>query len=385
MKKKGLWKKILLVLLPIAVMVVMALFDPNVADIGEVIDQMDPLWLLAALGSILLYYFCDTMMYKLACRYLGAPQTLWDSTITTMLGFFYSALTPFSTGGQPMQVLQMRRRGIKVGMSTCVLMVKFLCWQLAVTIFGILGFVFIPREAIADSPAMMVMYAVGFTFYLFTVVLALLVLFRPDWVYRVGKRILGFLARWRILKHSATIQRVNETWARTISDFERAITFAFRNVWGMLLIFFVCVVSVIAYMGVTYFIYRGLGFSGQSFWYVVMLQGLLHIAVSFVPLPGASIASEGGFYLVFSTLLSPAARFPAVVLWRLIAYYSALVLGVIFVIIDGLRNPRKPGEEIAPPEQDDEPDGIDPADFRRRSPKELMKKRVRSNEQDGSL
>ncbi|MDL2217539.1 flippase-like domain-containing protein [Christensenellaceae bacterium OttesenSCG-928-M15] len=353
--KKGGWKKLLLVLLPIAVFVVFALLDPQIEDIGSVLLKIDPLWLIGAFVCILLYYLLDTTMYLLACKYMQEPQPFKEGLITTMIGFFYSALTPFSSGGQPMQVLQMRKRGIKVGAATSVIMVKFLAWQLAITVLGSVAFFFVGSDA--DHASMIVLYCIGFCLYFGTVILALLVLFKPDWVHRVGESILGFLARRRILKRSGTLKRARQTWQRTIKDLKTAVKFTLKHKWGMLLIFLVCLLEAVSYMSVTYFIYRGMGNTSASFISIIMMQCFLHIAVSFIPLPGASVASEGGFYLIFSKFFLDGQRFPAMVLWRLVTYYSALVFGAVFVVIEGIRNPRPPEGTVAelPAEEADPP------------------------------
>ncbi len=335
--RKGLWKKILLVLLPLVILALMALLDPNVADISEVIRQIDPLWFIAAVGSMLLYYYFDVLMYQLACKYMEAPQPLGESVLTTMLGFFYSALTPFSSGGQPMQVLQMRRRGMRVGVATSVLMLKLLAWQFTLTLLGTLGFIFISGDVLEGGITMIVLYIIGYLLCLGILVVALLAFTKPDWIFRTGESLIDFLARHRLIKKAETVENIHKNWKRIIVDYQGAVRFALKQRLGMFLIWLVSAGEAAAYMAVTYFIYRGLGFSTHGFLYVVLLQGLLYIAVCFVPLPGASIASEGGFYMVFAKLFTPAARFPALLLWRLITYYSALGLGLIAVVADGLR------------------------------------------------
>lgn len=337
--KKGLWKKLILVLLPLAALGLMAALDPQIAQLNDVLKAISPYWFLAAVGCMLAYYFFDSLMYLLACRYMQIPQRLGEGLLTTMVGFFYSALTPFSSGGQPMQVLQMRRRGVPVGAATSVLILKFLAWQLAVTLLGVLGFLFLGGELLQGRVSVLVMYIVGFCLFLGSVVLAGLAFFRPDWIHRIGERILNFLTRKRFLRKPERIRNVHVTWSRTIREYGDAMHFALEHKLGMLLIFLVAALEALAYMAITYFIYRGLGFDTYGLWHIVLLQGLLYISVSFVPLPGASIASEGGFYLVFSKLFTDGARFPAVLLWRLLTYYSALLLGLVAVIIDGLRNP----------------------------------------------
>ncbi|MDL2235392.1 flippase-like domain-containing protein [Christensenellaceae bacterium OttesenSCG-928-L17] len=341
------WKKIVPILLPIVLMVVFILLDESSAGFMDALRQINPVWLLVALVSIVVYYLCDAKMQHLSSKYMGTPQKYSASLATTMIGFFYSALTPFSSGGQPMQVLQMRHRGIKVGTATSILTVKFLCWQLSVTLLGVTALIFLPRNYLFAQTGMVAMYIFGFVIFLSSVALAVLALVHPAFLLRIGRGALGLCSRLRLFKKPGQLARLQANWENVIRDFGQAAQFALKNVFGMLRIFFVCIVSMVSYMAVTYFICRGFGMTEASMFHVVLLQGLLYMAVSFIPLPGASIASEGGFYLVFGQLLRAGAIVPAVVLWRLITYYSALLIGGVFVVVDTAR--RAPKQKNALP------------------------------------
>lgn len=333
-KKSGLWKKLLFVLLSLVVIVVIALMDPSLSSMDEVLKKVEPVFLALAFICMLSYYFFDTVMYQLACRFMETPQRLKDGIVTTMLGYFYSALTPFSSGGQPMQVIQMRKRGMKVGTATSVLMLKFLAWQLVITILGTLGFIFLGKSILNGGATMLIMYIIGFLANAGCVVLAGMVLLKPSWVFRTGDRLLDYLHRHRLIKSNETWKRAHENWEKTIADYTDAVHFALKHTRGMLLILLSAAIEAVSYMAVTYFIYRGFGFNEVSFLHIVLLQGMLYVAVSFVPLPGASIASEGGFYLVFTNLFTPAMRFPAMLVWRILTYYVTILLGFVAVIVD---------------------------------------------------
>lgn len=336
-RKKSLWKKLLVLPLSLAVLVGVALLDPDIKNIESALRQVSPLWIAGAFCCALIYYLMDALMYHVAIRLMKYPQKIYESILTTMLGFFYSALTPFQSGGQPMQVLQMRRRGIPVGVATSALMVKFLAWQLSVTILGTLGLVFVGANAFGDRVSTLIMLIIGYTVNAACVVLAFLVLLKASWILSVGNRILAFLHRIKLIKKQERYEQVCNTWSRTINDYKDAVRFALQHKAQMLLVLFISLVEALAYMSTTYFIYRGFGFDTANMLYVILLQSLLFVAVSFIPLPGASIASEGGFYLVFDQLFSAASRFPAMLLWRVCTYYLNIILGLVAVVVDSLR------------------------------------------------
>ena len=58
------------------------------------------------------------------------------SLLVSMIGMFYSSVTPAATGGQPMQVFSFKKRGVPTGLSSSGLAVKFFCYQTALLALG---------------------------------------------------------------------------------------------------------------------------------------------------------------------------------------------------------------------------------------------------------
>ena len=71
----------------------------------------------------------------------------------------------------------------------------------------------------------------------------------------------------------------------------------------------------------------------MPFWQVTGTQVLLYIGASCFPMPGASGASEGTFYLAFSPLFGDYLT-TAMLIWRLASYYLTIVLGYIAVVAE---------------------------------------------------
>ena len=69
----------------------------------------------------------------------------------------------------------------------------------------------------------------------------------------------------------------------------------------------------------------------------MMTMQLFHfLAVSFFPTPGASGATEGGFYVYFRGLVPADMLFVVMLLWRFLTYYMVLAAGCILVVWDSV-------------------------------------------------
>lgn len=245
--KKKQWLSIGLLTLGAAALAIFAAATLDAGDVRASLEALMPGWTAAIVGCMLLYYLCDALKYRLITRAFGCAQPLADSIDVSMIGFFYSAVTPAAAGGQPFQVLHMHRRGIPTGTATSVICTVYSLWNIALVSLGIVG------------------------------------------MCLCGGKLAGALA--------------------------------------------LALLQCTAYMSVAYCTYRGFGLRGVPFWQVTGTQVLLYIGASCFPMPGASGASEGTFYLAFSPLFGDYLT-TAMLIWRLASYYLTIVLGYIAVVAE---------------------------------------------------
>ena len=129
--KKKQWLSIGLLTLGAAALAIFAAATLDAGDVRASLEALMPGWTAAIVGCMLLYYLCDALKYRLITRAFGCAQPLGDSIDVSMIGFFYSAVTPAAAGGQPFQVLHMHRRGIPTGTATSVICTVYSLWNIA--------------------------------------------------------------------------------------------------------------------------------------------------------------------------------------------------------------------------------------------------------------
>ena len=93
----------------------------------------------------LLYFSVEAYNTKKILESFKQNISFLKSLKFTMIGFFFSSITPASSGGQPMQIYYMAKEKINVSHSTMALLIN-LCGYLISTIFiGILCAIFNPE------------------------------------------------------------------------------------------------------------------------------------------------------------------------------------------------------------------------------------------------
>ena len=332
----------------VLVIVLIGLFDSNFKDIGKAIQNIDGFWLLGAVVCMVLYWLTDGWLLQYITNYTSENKLSYGKSLKIgIIGMYYSAMTPSSSGGQPFQVVYMKREKIPVGTSTCIVVIKFICFAITVIIFFLLSWLMLGTSTLQDYSAVYWLSILGFVIYALAILLIVLTIINETWVLRAGNSIINFLYRIRLLKKVETVEKAKNAFTKTIDDYNSTTKYLKNNKRHLVGSVLISIVNIGFLFAITYFIYRAFGLSEYTFFYVMALQAFLYTAVSYFPLPGAAGASEGGFYVIFSAFFAKDLVFMAMLIWRILTYYIILAMGSLVVVLDEFYNMRKnkPEEE----------------------------------------
>lgn len=317
-----------------AAVVCIAFRSGDIFRIGDALRAVSPWWLLGALGCFCLHAFLEGALVHVFFRFQHVGARLGSSLIVGLIGMYYSAITPAATGGQPMQVYAFKRRGIPPGIATSALAVKFFCWQSALLLLGgTLWLLFSDVVARTLQQGVWVLL-VGFLTNGVAVVMVILLAVSRNVVRAILIFLVKVAHRLRIVKDVA---RTSSKWDAALMDFHASVDLLTGHPFQFLALFLMSAVQVTTLMSAVYFVYRGFGLSGARYMHLLTVQLMLHLAASFTPLPGASGAQEGGFYLFFGSFFPSDRMFAALLIWRFVTYYAAIVFGFAAVLVDGAR------------------------------------------------
>ena len=259
-------------------------------------------------------------------------QLSWRHAIQlTMVGQYYSAITPFASGGQPAQILSMTAKKIPIGRATSLLMVKFLIYQICVVLYAFGFFAWEYRFVRATLATSFPWILLGLILNGLLILLIFLSLIKRPWLERQINRLLTWLGgEKRNFKEKQWKNKIHQS----LDDYEQSAKAVKDSPILAGKVFILTLLQLTAFFAVSWAIYHSFGFSHTGIPRILALQALLYMAISFIPTPGNAGASEGGFILVFQLLFSGATLMPAMLLWRLITYYLNLLFGGIVTLYD---------------------------------------------------
>ena len=248
--------------------------------------------------------------------------------VTALLGEFYAFITPGASGGQPMQIVQLRRWGAPVADATTALVTHYVCYHGVLLVMDVaLGLMYRPFVA-ANLGANFPFLAIGFLFNLGLLVGALMLSFCQKPIRWLLTRVTRLMVRLRL----GDPDRLSERFSNTADAFYTGIRFIIRHRSELFRQVLFAVGRLLCMTSVFYFICRGLGQPGEGYGSLIALGAMQYTSAGYTPLPGASGAQEGIFSLYFGKLLPGDLLLSGLLAWRFITYYLVLVVGGVAAV-----------------------------------------------------
>ena len=337
----------LIIFVTLGLVIYLGAKDGGMSNAWKTLRSADWRWLLAAVGSWCVFMTFEAMGLHVFFWQQKVKIKFRTSLLVALIGAFYSSVTPAATGGQPMQVFALKKRGIPAGISSSGLAVKFFTFQTALLSIGGLLWALNPtvvQECIARVGIWFVV--LGFLLNGLTVVAVLLLAINKNIVRAILTLAINIGKGLHLVKDVA---RTTSRADAAMEDFHASVDMLKNHPIRLFYLYLLSCLQVLGLMSIVYCVYRALGLDGMSYFDILTLQFLLYIGASFTPLPGASGAQEGGFLLIFGNVFPAANMFGAQLLWRFFTYYFTLIIGLGAVIIDSagsLRANRTDNQEV---------------------------------------
>ena len=129
------------IILIVTLFVLFLVLKDDYKNIITIITTMDIKFVLIAVILYIAYLFFHALVNYLWVNEkekLSLPQAFQHMIITQ----FFNGITPFSTGGQPMEIYMLKNHGFRYTKATNVIMQNFIVYQLALVIFGLFAVIY---------------------------------------------------------------------------------------------------------------------------------------------------------------------------------------------------------------------------------------------------
>ena len=327
--RKYIINLIIFVLL-IALTFSLILKDQDVSQIFSIVKSVKKEYIIVAIIAMSIYFVCETVNIGRILKALGEKSTFLKNIRYTLVGFFFSSITPAASGGQPMEIYYMHKEKISVANSTLALLIQLSSFQVVTISMGIIcaivnfdllknGLIWLLVLGIVLNSSALTLLIIG----IFSKRLS-------EGLIKICVKLLKFFRVKNIAKNQEKIEK-------ELNKYQASAVYIKQHKVLMLKTILTTLIQVISYYSIPYWIYCAFGYSEYGIIKIITLQSVLYATVSGIPSPGAVGVSEGGFLGIFRNVFPEATISSAMLLNSGVNFYLFVIISAIIVMITALK------------------------------------------------
>ncbi|BAP85258.1 membrane protein [Paucilactobacillus hokkaidonensis JCM 18461] len=288
-------------------------------------------WFLVAVLCIVMYLVLEAVVVKVFMADRHPDFTFKNALRVPLVEQLFNGITPFSTGGQPAQLIAMMQSGVDAGQASSVLLMKFVVFQAMIVVnflvSMLIGFHFIAEKLQALS----LLVVFGFLIHLTVIVGLLMIMYWHSFTKKLVNLLITPVKWFRSAEKFAQMQVSLDS---KIDDFYKESLRIKSEGFKLLRVAILTFLQLVFYYLIPYFIMLSLGVTGLNLVMVTSLHILIVMIISLFPIPGGAGGAEYSFSVLFSSFIGANSKLVlAMLLWRLLTYYFGMFAGMFALVI----------------------------------------------------
>ena len=306
----------------------------DVSEIFNIIKNVKIEYIFIGIIAMCIYIMGETINIGRILKELGEKSSFIRNIRYTLIGFFFSAITPAASGGQPMEIYYMHKDNIKVAHSTLALLLHLCSFQIVSLTFGILSAI-IHFDVLKSG--LIYLFILGIALNMSALALLIIGIFSKRLSAALVRGFVKLLKFFRIKK----IEEKQEKLERELASYQESAVYIKNHKLLMVKTLITTLIQMLVYYSIPYWVYLAFGYSTEKIWTLLTLQAVLYATVSGIPLPGSVGASEGGFIGIFRNVFPQAMINSAMILNRGISFYLFVLISAVVVIYSTLKDKKE--------------------------------------------
>lgn len=307
----------------------------SITQFVNTLKTCKPHFFIFAVICIFLFVFFEALFFKIILKKLGYRINWYQAFGYVFTEIYFSGITPSSTGGQPIQMVEMSKDKIPYRISSIIVLINTMFYKLSLLIILIIGFIIYHEEIFSFSDIFKLTAIIGFVITLIIVLFFICLIF--------SKKFVSFLIR--ILLKTKKYKNNEHKLKDALSDYTEAAKYIRDHKKVLASTFFTIFMQRLSLLLVSYFVYKSFNINNISVLYAITIQAYLTIATDFVPIPGGIIISESLFIEVNEILRITGLSKSITIIFRSISFYILILISLLYYLLFHFKK-RKPAVRI---------------------------------------
>ncbi|MCD7824682.1 MAG: flippase-like domain-containing protein [Clostridiaceae bacterium] len=330
MKKKNTVFNLLFLALVFCLTVYYVFKGEDMQALAGYLHHSDIRFWAAGVILVILFILSESVIIYYMMRTVGQKVILTHCFLYSFVGFFFSAITPSATGGQPAQLYFMKKDNLSISVSTLILMIVTITYKAVLVVIGVFVMALRPKIIMRYLDPVIGWCWLGVALNVFCVLFMLILVFHPT----VAENILVFVFKLlgkviHFKKEETYLCKISESMERyrSVAEYLKKHKIVIANVLGITFI------QRGMWFFITYLVYLSFSLRGVGPAVITILQGMISVCVDMLPLPGGMGISENLFMQIFRPVCGEQLLLPVMVVSRGISYYTQLILSAIMTAV----------------------------------------------------
>ena len=307
--------------------------DKDIGRLMDYIELSDTRYWIIAIIFVIMFILGESVIIYYLFRKIGHHVKFSHCCMYSFVGFFFSSITPSATGGQPMQIVYMKKDGIPMTLATFILMIVTIGYKLVLVLLGLGVMLFRPVRIMEYLAPIWGWCILGIVLNVVAVGVMLLFVLHTKLAVDMLYAILQTGIKWKLIKDRTKWEKRISSTARRYGEVSCYLK---KNPRVGLHVVLLSIVQRFLLFSVTAVIYLSFGLEGSSLVDITALQGMVSVAVDMLPTPGGMGFSEGLFLVAFEPIYGNL-TLSGLVVSRGISYYTQLLICLVVSVFVNFR------------------------------------------------
>ena len=324
----------IIILLVTGIMLYLLLKD-NFSGIMEVITTVNPVWIIFAVGIYLVYFFTDTIPFYLYTKNYNSEIKFSFMLYLNAITKFFNGITPLATGGQPMQVYELRKKGTSTANSTNAVTQFYIVFQISLVLWGLIALLFDKGFGMIQmNPVLTIFTVLGFILNIVVLIFLFIISFNKSINKRIVRVIISFLAKIKIVREK---EKQIDKWNSTCDEFYENSKVLKENKTYLFMGITLQMVTLFFYHLIPYALARAIGIYDFTIGQSIVCSAYIYLTGCYIPIPGSTGGTEYVFLGFIGNFIVGYKLNALLLLWRALTYYLPTIVGGIIFNIKSMK------------------------------------------------
>ena len=308
----------------------------NFTESMHLLYKSNFIYITSAIICYIFFILLESYLVKILINKIDKKYSMKKATILMVMTRFFNGITPFSVGGEPLQVYELSKENIKVSDSILVITEAFIIHEIAVCLLALISIIGKILLHINPSDFVWTITLIGFFINFIIIFVVSFISIKINVATKIGDFFIKIFNKLKIIKDK---EKATNEWHDKCIEYSMGYKELLNNKRFLIKGVLIIAVSMILYFLIAYFSILAIDATVDiNVIYSVLLSSLIYISATFIPIPGGSVGIEYCYLNYYALLIPENIVIASLVVWRFISFYLPMIIGgILFNIIDNKR------------------------------------------------